>query len=88
MKYGKNLSHVIELSDPEWGPSWINYKFMKKKIKEIVEISTQIALLKADLIFKHTLQSRREIVEQLELYSKTQFRRAEALLYGSRKNII
>ena len=36
MKYGKNLAHVIELSDPEWGPYWINYKFMKKRIKEIV----------------------------------------------------
>lgn len=38
MKYGKNLSHVIELSDPEWGPYWINYKFMKKRIKEIVKM--------------------------------------------------
>ena len=39
MKYGKNLAHVIELSDPEWGPYWINYKFMKKRIKETVETS-------------------------------------------------
>ena len=38
MKYGKNLAHVIELSDPEWGPYWINYKFMKKRIKEIVKM--------------------------------------------------
>ena len=37
MKFGKNLIRVVELSDPEWGPYWINYKFMKKKINEIVE---------------------------------------------------
>lgn len=36
MKYGKALIKVIELSDPEWGPFWINYKFMKKKINDIV----------------------------------------------------
>jgi SPX domain protein involved in polyphosphate accumulation len=37
MKFGKNLLRVVELSDPEWGPYWMNYKFLKKKIKEIVE---------------------------------------------------
>jgi len=36
MKFGKSIIRVIELSDPEWGPYWINYKFLKKKIKEIV----------------------------------------------------
>jgi SPX domain protein involved in polyphosphate accumulation len=36
MKFGKNLIRVVELSDPEWGPYWINYKFMKKKINEII----------------------------------------------------
>ena len=36
MKFGKNLIRVVELSDPEWGPFWINYKFMKKKINEII----------------------------------------------------
>lgn len=36
MKFGKSLFQVIELSDPEWGPYWINYKFLKKKIHEIV----------------------------------------------------
>ena len=24
-----------EMSDPEWGPYWINYKYMKKKINDI-----------------------------------------------------
>ena len=28
---------MVELSDPEWGPYWINYKFMKKKIHDIVD---------------------------------------------------
>jgi hypothetical protein len=36
MKFGKSLFQVIELSDPEWGPYWINYKYLKKKINEIV----------------------------------------------------
>ena len=39
MKFGKNLNRMVELSDPEWGPYWINYKFMKKKIKELAEKS-------------------------------------------------
>lgn len=38
MKFGKNLYHVVELSDPEWGPFWINYKYLKKKINEIVQV--------------------------------------------------
>mmetsp|Transcript_28378 Transcript_28378/g.28676 ORF Transcript_28378/g.28676 Transcript_28378/m.28676 type:complete len:413 (-) Transcript_28378:230-1468(-) len=36
MKFGHNLAHVIEFSDPEWGPYWMNYKQLKKKIREIV----------------------------------------------------
>jgi SPX domain protein involved in polyphosphate accumulation len=36
MKFGKNLFRVAELSDPEWGPFWMNYKFLKKKINDIV----------------------------------------------------
>jgi SPX domain protein involved in polyphosphate accumulation len=36
MKFGKSLFQVIELSDPEWGPYWINYKYLKKKINEII----------------------------------------------------
>jgi SPX domain protein involved in polyphosphate accumulation len=37
MKFGKNLLRVIELSDAEWGPYWMDYKLLKKKINEIVE---------------------------------------------------
>lgn len=33
MKFGKNIGRVVELSDPEWSPFWINYKFLKKKAK-------------------------------------------------------
>lgn len=33
MKFGKNIGRVVELSDPEWSPFWINYKFLKKKVK-------------------------------------------------------
>ena len=36
MKFGKNLLRVVELSDPEWGPFWMNYKWLKKKINDIV----------------------------------------------------
>lgn len=34
MKFGKSLSKVIELSNPEWGPFWMNYKLLKKNLKE------------------------------------------------------
>ncbi len=37
MKFGKSLLRVVDLSDPEWSPYWINYKYLKKKINEIVE---------------------------------------------------
>lgn len=37
MKFGKNLASVIEFSDPEWSPYWMNYKFLKKKINDIVD---------------------------------------------------
>ena len=37
MKFGKDLIRIVDISDPEWGPYWINYKLMKRKIKEIVE---------------------------------------------------
>lgn len=37
MKFGKNLNQVVSLSDPEWGPFWMNYKYLKKKINDIVE---------------------------------------------------
>ncbi|CAM9731696.1 unnamed protein product [Ascophyllum nodosum] len=35
MKFGKNIGRVVELSDPEWSPFWMNYKFLKKKIKAL-----------------------------------------------------
>jgi hypothetical protein len=35
MKFCKNMMKVVELSDPEWGPFWVNYKFLKKKLGEI-----------------------------------------------------
>ena len=25
MKFGANLKKIISLSDPEWGPYWMNY---------------------------------------------------------------
>ena len=40
-------------------------------------IPALISLLKADLIFKHTWQSRIEIEEPSELHLKSQFRKAE-----------
>lgn len=27
---------IIDLSNPEWGPFWINYKYLKRKINDIV----------------------------------------------------
>ncbi|CAM9567692.1 unnamed protein product, partial [Choristocarpus tenellus] len=33
MKFGKNIARVVELSDPEWTPFWMNYKLLKKKVK-------------------------------------------------------
>lgn len=37
MKFGKNLIQVVDLSNPEWGQYWINYKYLKRKINEIIE---------------------------------------------------
>lgn len=36
MKFGKNLEKLVDVSDPEWGPFWINYKHLKKRIHDIV----------------------------------------------------
>lgn len=36
MKFCKNLARVVDLSDPEWGPYWMSYKYLKKKINDIV----------------------------------------------------
>ncbi|GMH70573.1 hypothetical protein TrST_g14046 [Triparma strigata] len=35
MKFCKNLQKMIDLSNPEWTPFWVNYKMLKKVIKEI-----------------------------------------------------
>lgn len=48
MKFGKNLLRVIELSDAEWGPYWMDYKFLKKKINEIVEETNKSNLSNID----------------------------------------
>lgn len=29
MKFCKNLQRVVDISDPEWAPYWINYKMLK-----------------------------------------------------------
>mmetsp|Transcript_10685 Transcript_10685/g.15068 ORF Transcript_10685/g.15068 Transcript_10685/m.15068 type:complete len:406 (+) Transcript_10685:137-1354(+) len=35
MKFCKNLQHIASISDPEWAPYWMNYKMLKKIIKEL-----------------------------------------------------
>lgn len=35
MKFCKNLQRVVDISDPEWSPFWVNYKMLKKLIKEL-----------------------------------------------------
>jgi len=35
MKFCKNLQEVVNMSDPEWAPYWLNYKALKKIIKEL-----------------------------------------------------
>lgn len=35
MKFCKNLQKVVDISDPEWAPFWLNYKVLKKLIKEL-----------------------------------------------------
>jgi len=35
MKFCKNLQRVVDISDPEWSPYWVNYKMLKKLIKEL-----------------------------------------------------
>lgn len=41
MKFGKQLQGVIDSSDPEWVGHWINYKLLKKKLKELPRGSFQ-----------------------------------------------
>lgn len=35
MKFCKNLQDVILLADPAWSPYWLNYKLLKKKLKNL-----------------------------------------------------
>jgi len=41
MKFNATLRVIISVSDPEWGPFWMNYKSLKRKIKS--EIATAAA---------------------------------------------
>jgi len=35
MKFGKHLDRVIGFTNPEWSPFWMNYKLLKKLIKDL-----------------------------------------------------
>jgi len=35
MKFCKNLQNVVQLADPAWSPYWLNYKLLKKKLKNL-----------------------------------------------------
>ena len=41
MKFCKNLQKVVDISDPEWTPFWMNYKLLKKMIKELPNYPTK-----------------------------------------------
>lgn len=34
MKFCKNLQRVVDISDPEWAPYWVNYKMLKVRAVE------------------------------------------------------
>ncbi|OQS00489.1 hypothetical protein THRCLA_05941 [Thraustotheca clavata] len=38
MKFGKELLNSVNQSNPEWGPFWMNYKVLKKRIKAVVAV--------------------------------------------------
>ena len=40
MKFGRNLKTIVALSDPEWGPYWMNYNYLKRKIKREITTSS------------------------------------------------
>jgi len=40
MKFCKNLQRLVDISDPEWAPYWINYKMLKKLIKELPSLNS------------------------------------------------
>mmetsp|Transcript_8262 Transcript_8262/g.8250 ORF Transcript_8262/g.8250 Transcript_8262/m.8250 type:complete len:327 (-) Transcript_8262:522-1502(-) len=61
MKFGKNLIHVVELSDPEWSSYWINYKFMKKKINDIIATQGSVNISDTQTTGKDISESSAEI---------------------------
>lgn len=40
MKFCKNLQRLVDISDPEWAPYWINYKMLKKLVKELPSLNS------------------------------------------------
>ena len=42
MKFCKTLLHEMENCDPEWGPFWMNYKWLKKQLNKVaLELDSQ-----------------------------------------------
>jgi hypothetical protein len=84
MKFGKHLLSVVELSDPEWGPYWINYKFLKKIINDIVESAgdgkladhpqaSTLAILSKSPVERNFFSSlRKEVVKSSDFFSSTE----------------
>lgn len=82
MKFGKNLIEVVDLSNPEWGQYWINYKFLKKKINEIVERSDEkiqsgvsskpMEIAKNPAEQEFFLQVRKEVRKTSEFFNRCQ----------------
>ncbi len=33
MKFGENMHMVVQLSDPEWAPFWVNYVMIKVRLQ-------------------------------------------------------
>jgi len=44
----QNLQKVVDLSDPEWTPFWVNYKMLKKIIKELTPATPFAVTIAAD----------------------------------------
>lgn len=93
MKFGKSLLRVVELSDPEWGPYWINYKFLKKKIREIIESQGGIkataekpVATKPSEIAKNTCEVEFFLQLKNELKKTSDFFASTEQLYAIRKN--
>ncbi|OQR87371.1 hypothetical protein ACHHYP_08968 [Achlya hypogyna] len=66
MKFGKELLNSVNQSNPEWGPFWMNYKVLKKRIKAVVgsqKPSTTPAGTVADSAKEAELTQNREEIE-------------------------